>query len=290
MSPYELARLALREDGWEQSDVTTECLEKYLHSQAACLGAQAFYLIAKEQGVFSGSRWIEAVGDVTGLMLRSCLAEGETFHAGQILCRGLGYAALVLRAERVLLNGLQQWCGVATRTRACVQLVEQSALQQGMVAPGVYHTRKTLPLFRELQVEAVRAGGGRRHRTSLSERVLFKENHKFFVHHDFAQFLKFTFSQAEYADALIEVETTDEALLAAQLGARALMLDNFSPALAQETLARLPKGIEVEISGGLRLENLADYVLPGVTRLSLGSLTHSIRSIDISLDWEPRSL
>lgn len=286
MNVSEIARRALQEDGWGDLDVTTRCLEAYLNSQSARLGNGTFILKAKEEGVFSGASWIEAIASVTSLAIRPCLQEGERFSVGQVVCRGQGSVEMVLRAERVLLNTLQHLCGVATQTFACADKVNRRAAELKLHPPGVFHTRKTLPLYRELQVTAVLAGGGRRHRTSLAERILFKENHKYFVRSEFEKFLAFTLKKKDGEQALIEVETPEEAIAAARLGARALLLDNFSPTLLQETLPRLPPNVEIEVSGGLNLKNIADYVLPGVRRLSLGALTHSVRAVDLSLDWE----
>lgn len=292
MQVLEIARQALQEDGWGEVDVTTRCLESYLQSTRTsqqfsdALATQVFVLKAKEEGVFSGTAWIEAIATLTSLSIWACVAEGERFFPGQVVCRGQGAVEMILRAERVLLNTLQHLCGVATQTFACVQKVNARAASLAMVAPGVFHTRKTLPLYRELQVNAVLAGGGRRHRTSLAERILFKENHKYFVRSEFEKFLSFTLAKPEAANALIEVETPEEAILATRLGVKALLLDNFSPDTLRETLPRLSPSVEIEVSGGLNFNNIADYVLPGVSRLSLGALTHSVRNLDLSLDWE----
>ena len=286
MDLVEIARRALDEDGWNATDRTTQALENYLHSQAARLGTSTFTIVAKQNGVFSGQHWIEAIAAVSSLSLRACVAEGEIFEKGQIVCRGQGPAAQVLRVERVLLNFLQHLCGIATQTRDCVDRVCRRAESLGVHAPGIFHTRKTLPLYREAQIAAVIAGGGRRHRTSLSERILFKENHKFFVAGEFEKFLAFLLKHTDGPSALVEVENIDEAVVASKLGVRALMLDNFAPADIAETLTRISPAIEVEVSGGIHPGNIEGYVQRGVHRISLGSLTHTVRAVDLSLDWE----
>jgi nicotinate-nucleotide pyrophosphorylase (carboxylating) len=290
MKLLDVARLALEEDATAR-DVTTASLDSFLTSRSEPLPEQmGFRLVAKEPGVFSGRDWAASIAELMNLRVPDCLAEGARFEPGDVVLSGTGSAANILAAERTLLNGLQLACGVATMTADYVAHVRQVWAAKGLPgnAPGVYHTRKSPPLLRELTVNGVRAGGGCLHRVSLADRVLFKENHKYFVFRqglrlkDYLQYLEVW----GFEDFIIEVETLEEALECVEAGAKHLLLDNFTPARLQEALARLPRGIEIEVSGGLRKEALADYAQLGVTRFSVGSLTRDVRSVDLSLDIE----
>ncbi|MBS1982553.1 MAG: hypothetical protein JST16_00160 [Bdellovibrionales bacterium] len=291
MTLFETARLALEED-FALNDVTTSALDSFLTSRAEAMPEHAaFYLVAKQAGVFAGRAWAEAVCELMELEITALHADGQLLAVGDVLLRAHGNPRKILAAERTLLNGLQYACGVATLTRAFVEKVELTWKQHGAsgtAAPGVYHTRKTPPLLRALAVDAVVAGGGRLHRQHLADRVLFKENHKQWV-------LRAGLSLSEvvayfetwgFEDALIEVETIDEAVTSARAGAKYLLLDNFTPEQVQECLARLPAGLQIEVSGGLSFEGVARYCRPGVTRLSVGALTRDVRTLDLSLDWE----
>jgi nicotinate-nucleotide pyrophosphorylase (carboxylating) len=178
---------------------------------------------------------------------------------------------------------------VATKTRRFVALVEAVWKRAGGTgpAPGVYHTRKTSPLFRDLEREAIVSGGGRLHRRDLADSVLFKENHKEVLRGEGLSWadLVTTLGGARVKTSLIEVENPAEARAVVDAGARLIMLDNFSPSQVRETVAGLPADVTVEVSGGLDFETIVDFVIPGVHRLSVGSLTHSAPSLDLSLDW-----
>jgi nicotinate-nucleotide pyrophosphorylase (carboxylating) len=283
---YELARKALEEDR-ALTDVTTQ-LTDLLLTKKASKGPDHFVIHAKEDGIFSGHYWTEAVLRAANLELLSCAHEGQQLQKGTVVCAGRGDWRLILSAERTLLNVLQNLSGVATRTRSLVDLVERIWNQKGYplaAIPGVYHTRKTLPLLRELQVAAVLAGGGQRHRMDLHERPLFKENHKYVLKNAGLSLGEWVREVVQSRpDSLIEVESPAEAFEAAGSGAKNLLLDNFSPAQVAETLAKLDK-MTIEISGGLTAENIEGYLQPGVNRLSLGGLTHSVRALDMGLDW-----
>ena len=247
-----------------------------------------FSILAKADGIFSGANWFGAFEEIFELKDAKIFSEGREFKRGERVVVARGDPFKILSFERTLLNGLQQFCGVAGLTRQAVDLVRArwNELGQAGEPPLVLHTRKTLPLLRKFQVEAVVAGGGKRHRENLSDRILVKENHK-----DLCKTLGLSFSDyvgSLPAGAQVEVESATEALLVAAAGVRDILLDNFPPAQVLELLPRLPAGVVVEVSGGLNLENLASFVIPGVRRLSLGALTHSVRAVDLSLDLEFR--
>jgi len=293
MTPQELARAALLEDRTTE-DLTTAVLRDTLKRSDrpadSLLAPRVFHVKAKADGVFGGGNWARAVAAEAGLEVRRVVSDGLRVGPGDIVFEGCAPWEKVLAAERTLLNGLLHLSGVATRTRRFVSLVEAAWKRAGGAgpAPGVYHTRKTFPLFRDLEREAVLAGGGHLHRRDLAESVLFKENHKQILLREGLSWpdLVTTLGGARIKTSLIEVETLAEALAVIAAGGRYIMLDNFTPSQLREAVAQLPSDAIVEVSGGLDLETIVDFVVPGVHRLSVGSLTHSAPSLDLSLDWD----
>lgn len=286
MTMIKMAVQALLEDRFE-NDVTTESLRAYLEAQGKALPAQVSYFVtAKAPGTFAAGGWARAVAQAAGVELTRTVGEGAGFEVGQKLVEGTGETGRVLALERTLLNGLQYACGIAARTRVFAQRLERDWREAGCRTPvaGLYHTRKTIPLTRALALLGVEAGGGLRHRVDLSDRILFKENHKYFLDGRLGDYVRWLGEKGE-KNFLIEVENLEEAQVAVQAGARHLLLDNFSPADVKRALEVLPKGLDIEISGGLSLEVLKDYCFEGVTRFSVGSLTRDVESVDLSLDW-----
>ena len=287
MDTAEIVRRALEEDRVEE-DVTTRLLTRAIPDQAIPGGNTVFVIRAKQAGIFSGSEWALEVCRQCGLNLGSALTDGQPFEVGTRIAEGEGHWAAILKAERTLLNGLQHLSGIATRTHRFVEVVRQTAKERNLKrVPGVYHIRKTLPLLRDLARHAVQNGGGQLHRRDLSEFVLFKENHKEILRYTGRDWkdLVAAMSAEEKKTALIEVESLAEAQELAELGLRFVMLDNFTPAQVAEALQALPPDMILEVSGGLNLETIANYVQEGVARLSIGGLTQSSPAVDLSLDW-----
>jgi len=198
-----------------------------------------------------------------------------------------GPAASVLRAERVALNLLQRASGVATLASRFVAAVEGTGVT-------ILDTRKTTPLWRDLQKYAVRCGGASNHRTDLSSMVLVKENHVRVLGGVTELFARL---RARPAGAeLVEVEVDSPAMLAAfvESGVRVdrLMLDNFAPSQVHDALGLLadmreqPGGgrLEIEVSGGIAIDTVRAYALDGVDFISVGALTHSAPAASISLE------
>lgn len=302
MTLFEMAQAALAEDRFNQ-DVTTKSLKDFGRSRAKAFVPRVKYVVvAKAPGVFAGAEWARAVaqaaGELTSTSSRdgangaptvefvSAVADGTLFRAGDKLVEGTGETGAVLALERTLLNGLQYASGIATRTRVFAKRLEADWQAAGCRTPtaGLYHTRKTIPLSRPLALLGVEAGGGRRHRVDLSDRILFKENHKYFLDGALGDYVRWLVEQGE-KNFLIEVENLDEAKVAVAAGARHLLLDNFTPTDVKRALEALPKSLDIEISGGLSLDALKGYCFDGVTRFSVGSLTRDVESVDLSLDW-----
>lgn len=290
-----LAEEALLEDRFGD-DLTSERLELFFKLKGTDPEFnQSFVVVAKADGVASGRAWVEAVASVSNLEIQPRFEEGQVFRKGDLLAQGRGPWRRVLAVERVLLNQLQLASGVATHTRRLVDVLEKHWVAQSFdpsLKPKILHTRKTPAMLRQLMVQAVVAGGGSVHRMSLADTILFKDNHKLLCERKklkFEDLVKFTVQLDPKAQ--IEVESQDELGVVLGAGATRVLLDNFSPTAIRMALVWLEqgpwknRGVEVEVSGGIREESFADFLIPGVHRISLGSLTHHIKSIDLSLDW-----
>ena len=264
---------ALKED-MPYGDVSTDSLFDGGEESSAIL-------IAKEDGVAAGicvaARVFELVDCQTKFKAR--VNDGEKVRGGDIMAEISGKTASLLKAERVALNFLQRMCGIASKTRKMVDLAKGS----GTV---VADTRKTTPNLRVLEKYSVCAGGGSNHRFSLSDAVMLKDNH-----------IKAAGSIKKAVEKVrkniphtmrIEVETENleqvsEAVLA---GADIIMLDNMDRETIVQAVGIINKKALVEVSGNITEENVKDKLVPGVDILSSGGLTHSVKSMDISMRFK----
>jgi nicotinate-nucleotide pyrophosphorylase (carboxylating) len=203
--------------------------------------------------------------------------DGDRCPPGTVVAEVAGQARALLTAERTALNFVQRLSGIATET---ARYVEAAA---GRIT--ILDTRKTTPTFRDLEKYAVRCGGGTNHRRSLDTGILIKENHK-----RLAGGVTAVLERASGASLPVEVEVEtlaelDEALAA---GATRVLVDNFSVADQREAVRRCrPRGVQVEISGGVTFERIAEIASTGADFVSVGALTHSVRAADLSFEVEP---
>jgi nicotinate-nucleotide pyrophosphorylase (carboxylating) len=243
-------------------------------------------LVARQPGVFSGGEVFRAAMTLTDPAIETTLAvaDGESFDAGAVLARVHGPARGVLQAERVALNFVQRMSGIATLTASYVALTAGTGAR-------VVDTRKTTPGLRAFERHAVRSGGGHNHRFSLSDTVMVKDNHLAVV----ATHGGMTVTEALLAlraqlshTTHVEVEVDSigqiEAVLAA--GVDTIMLDNFSLDELRQGVALIAGRAIVEASGNVALDTVRDIARTGVDVISVGALTHSIRSLDLGLDIE----
>lgn len=270
----------LEEDSYKE-DVTTASVVEFLKEDPIL----EFELLAKSEGIFSGARWLREYEKKSFVEWKKIIDDGNPFSPKTVLATGFGKASAVLAVERTMLNGLQMLCGVATQTSRYVAKVKEIAKSKNMPAPAVLHTRKIQPGLRDYIADALSAGGAGRHRLTLSDRLLFKDNHRMLLKTD----SNLKAYLASLSPELLQkglFEADSEALLQAYIdvGIKHVMLDNFDPVHLEKILRGIPKNLIVELSGGIRYEKLQDYILPGVHRLSVGALTHGARSMDISLE------
>jgi nicotinate-nucleotide pyrophosphorylase (carboxylating) len=205
--------------------------------------------------------------------------EGDRFFPGTVLGTVSGRARALLTAERVALNFLQRLSGVATLTRRFVDAVDGTGAR-------IRDTRKTTPLLRFLEKHAVEAGGGLPHRSGLDTGILVKDNHVRLA----GSVRQATLRALAGAGGLtveVEVEALDQVEDAIAAGAHMLLLDNFAPEEVREAVALVRGRVPIEVSGGVKLENVRAYAEAGPDFIAIGAVTHSAPAVDISLEVEP---
>ncbi len=267
-----LIEAALRED-MPEGDITSESIIP------AAASSRAIFL-AKEPGVAAGI-------DIAGLVFRKIdprvkfskgLEDGQSFKKGDVLAEVEGRSVSLLKGERTALNFLQRLSGIATTTRHYVQAVKGTRAR-------ILDTRKTTPGLRLLEKYAVRMGGGRNHRSSLSDMVLIKDNHLMLVSGITQAVVQARASVKPGVQVEVEVTNFRQAREAVEVGADKIMLDNMS-GLRMKTIIDWVQGrATIEASGGVTLANVRRIALLGVDEISVGSLTHSYHSVDISLEF-----
>ncbi|WP_163101809.1 carboxylating nicotinate-nucleotide diphosphorylase [Peribacillus alkalitolerans] len=253
-----------------ESDITSESLfEKHN------LGKLQF--LAKENGVFCGKLVIEVGFSMldSNINIDVLVNDGEMIEKGQLLAVMEGRMSDLLTGERVVLNLVQRMSGIATAAKKASSILEGTETR-------ACDTRKTTPGLRMLEKYAVRTGGAFNHRIGLYDAVMIKDNHIDFAG-GIANAVSLVKSKIGHTVKVeVETETREQVLEAVEAGADIIMFDNRSPVEIKELLKLVPSHIITEASGGINLTNLASYRDCGVDYISLGSLTHSVKSLDIS--------
>lgn len=260
----------LVEDIWEQ-DLTTDMI-----FTDDTKGKVVF--LAKEDGVFCGQDVI-----LTGFPLLDAdikvslfVKDGESIQAGQQLGVVSGQVSALLKGERVILNLVQRMSGIATLTRKAVETLGTSDTR-------ICDTRKTTPGLRMIEKYAVRCGGGYNHRYGLYDGIMIKDNHIAFAG-SITQAVKMVRACAGHMVKIeVETETGEQVIEAVEAGADVIMFDNRTPDEISQLKKLVSDPIITEASGGITLDNLADYRDCGVHYISLGFLTHSYKALDISV-------
>ena len=244
-------------------------------------------LRAREAGVFSGAevlrRAMSALND--DVVVVPHLQDGERFTAGAELARITGPAWPILTGERTALNLVQRMSGVATVTADYVSAVAGFGAR-------ITDTRKTTPGLRALERYAVRCGGGHNHRFGLSDAVMAKDNHLAALS---KQGIGLSEAIARARGRLphtvhieVEVDRLDQVDAALEGGADTIMLDNFSVGDLWRGVELIAGRAQVEASGGITLNTVAEIAATGVDVISVGALTHSVRALDLGVDFEVR--
>lgn len=273
MTLQDLIKAALKED-MPRGDTTTESLALLPRQGRA-------RLMAKEDLVLSGTGPFEQVmmSLEPHVRIQWHFEEGQLALKKQTLCTIHGDLIQILKAERIALNFLGHLSGIASLTRRFVQKIAHTKTQ-------ILDTRKTLPGYRDLEKRAVVHGGGFNHRFNLSEAILIKDNHIAIM----GGITQAVTRMRQHTDHPIEVEarTLAEVKEAIESKVQRILLDNMDNDLLKQSLALIPSTIQTEASGNMNLERIASVAELGVNYISVGALTHSAPSADVSLsfDWE----
>ena len=270
----ELIRMALAEDIGDGDHSTLACIPPDAEN-AAKMVAKADGVIC---GVEVGRRVFELVDN--SLNIKTLKRDGDRVAKGEIIMTIEGHAGSILTAERTALNFMQRLSGIATETNRMVSRLEG-------LDTKLLDTRKTTPNMRLLEKYAVACGGGTNHRIGLYDMVMLKDNHI-----DFAGGIEAAIDRTRKylkdngKNLRIEIEVRDLDELQCVLdhgGVDRIMLDNFDTATLREAVHRIDHRYETEASGGITDETLRSYAETGVDFISVGALTHHIKSLDISL-------
>ncbi len=213
-----------------------------------------------------------------GVEWKTTRLDGAHIEAGGVIATVRGSARGALAAERTALNFLQRLSGIATLTRRYCEAV------QGTRAI-VVDTRKTTPGWRTLEKYAVRCGGGTNHRMGLYDGILIKDNHIQSVGSVVDAVKRARVENPSGLRIQVEVESLNEAHVAIQAGADALLIDNRTPDEIKEIVEHAKGRVLLEASGGISLQNIAEIARTGVDRISVGAITHSAPAPDIALEW-----
>ncbi|MDD3440997.1 MAG: carboxylating nicotinate-nucleotide diphosphorylase [Kiritimatiellae bacterium] len=217
------------------------------------------------------------------LKTESLAADGSEIRSGEAVLRVEGPARAILSAERTALNLLQRMAGIATATDCLVRIVNDYGTQ-------ILDTRKTVPGLRRLDKHAVACGGGTNHRAGLHDAILIKDNHLAFWRQKHKGTLADAVAAARAAQPglkiEIEVDTLEQLREALPGKPDWVLLDNMPPETVAEAVALCAGICRTEASGGITKENVREYARAGVTAISIGALTHSVRAADLGLDFE----
>ena len=236
--------------------------------------------VAKENLIFAGKEIINQAF-VKECSIENIIDDGAKINKGDLIATLTGPINIVLQKERVVLNLIQRLSGIASTAFELSQKLKPYKIQ-------LLDTRKTTPGLRAFEKFAVCAGGGTNHRFSLKDAVMIKDNH-LIGNPDIQDAARKACGANPGKDIQIEVDTTDQLHVALKTKATSILLDNFKPQDLPEAIQIIrttakENQIYIELSGGINKENLESYCVKGVDGISMGALTHNIKSKDISLD------
>ncbi|MGV7225729.1 MAG: carboxylating nicotinate-nucleotide diphosphorylase [Nitrosopumilus sp.] len=235
-------------------------------------------IISRENAIVAGASYAKEIFKLKGCNAKILKKDGSKIKPNQTVMTITGNAGNILTCERTALNLLTRMSGIATQTNSLVKKIPNKT--------KLYATRKTAPGLRYFDKEAVEIGGGKKHRLTLDEMVMIKDNH-IAIGESLLSLIKKT--KKKYRKFEVEVENTADAELAAKEGATIIMLDNFTPSQIKKTIQvlknqKLRSKVMLEASGGINSKNISKYGQTGVDIISVGSITNSVKGIDMSLE------
>jgi nicotinate-nucleotide pyrophosphorylase (carboxylating) len=270
----EIIANALREDIGDGDHSTLACVPENATGKAQ--------LLIKDNGVLAG---VELAVEIfkqfdPSLKVTVFKKDGDVVTNGEIAFTVEGSSRSILTTERLVLNFMQRMSGIATQTAKIVQKIDG-------LSTKLLDTRKTTPGIRYMEKWAVRIGGGYNHRFALYDMIMLKDNHLDYaggITQAVAQTRSYLKEQGKNLKIEVEVRTEAELIEAiATPGINRIMLDNFQPDEIKRLLPLIPSHIETEASGGITLDTIRSYAETGVQFISVGALTHSAGSLDLSL-------
>jgi nicotinate-nucleotide pyrophosphorylase (carboxylating) len=255
------------------------------HSTLACVPEKATgaaRLLVKEDGIIAGIEVAKRIYELVDPSLELVVYknDGDQVKIGDIAFVVTGSSRSILTSERLVLNFMQRMSGIATQTNQILGVIKGCKTK-------LLDTRKTTPGIRYLEKWAVKIGGGENHRFGLYDLIMLKDNHVDYaggVTKAIQKTKEYLIKTKKSLGIIVEVRNLkelDEAIN--EGGIMRIMLDNFNPTDLKEALQRVPSEIETEASGGITLSNIRDYAETGVQYISVGALTHSVKSLDLSL-------
>ena len=273
----DLAKMVYEDIGFE--DITTRAL---IPPGLKVRG----HIISKEEGISAGVELAVAIFTEFEVETEVMVADGEKIKQGQIIMEISGDPRSILSVERTVLNLMMRMSGIATLTDNIIKMVR--SVNPDVIVAG---TRKTTPGLQFFEKNAIRSGGGDTHRYRLDDSVLIKDNHMALVG-GVAEAVSLARKYVSFTKKIeIEVENLEEALQAAKAGADIVMLDNMDPEDVTTVLEALDDEnlrdtVIIEVSGGINSDNIVQFAKTGVDVISTGYITHSARSLDLSLELE----
>ena len=235
-------------------------------------------IISREDAILAGVQYTKEIFKIKGCSVKILKKDGTKTKPNQTIMSITGDSAKILTCERTALNLLTRMSGIATQTNYLVKKIPSKT--------KLYATRKTAPGLRYFDKEAVEIGGGKKHRLRLDEMVMIKDNH-IAVSDSLELLIKK--AKKKYKKFEVEVENISDAVFAAKSGASIIMLDNFTPSQIKKAISILKKEklrnkVLLEASGGITVKNISNYGKTGVDIISVGSITNSVKGIDMSLE------
>jgi nicotinate-nucleotide pyrophosphorylase (carboxylating) len=258
------------------------------HSSLACVPENAFgkaTLFIKDDGILAGVDLAVRIFKKLdpSLTINVLLIDGTPVKNGDIAFTVVGSSRSILATERLVLNFMQRMSGIATQTNKIVSLLEGTNTR-------LLDTRKTTPCIRYMEKWAVRIGGGENHRFALYDMIMLKDNHIDYaggIKPAIESTLSYLKETGKKLKVEVEVRNLDELNQVLEVGGvDRIMLDNFTPSELENALKIIPSQYETEASGGITLETIREFAQTGVDFISVGALTHSFKSLDMSLKAE----
>lgn len=268
----EIIKMVYQDIGFE--DITTKALitpDKFIKAK----------IISREKGILSGIDLVDNIFQEFSIKTNIKKHDGDKLAEDDIIMEIDGDAGTILSVERTVLNILMRMSGISTITAMLVEKVNNNVIIAG--------TRKTTPGLQFLEKEAIRVGGGDTHRFRLDDCILIKDNHIAIVG-SVKESVELAKNYVSFTKKVeVEVESTKDALEAAMAGADIILLDNMNPDEIRNVLNALEnKGLRnkilIEVSGGINPDNIVNYGETGVDVISTGYITHSAKSLDMSLE------